>query len=149
MGKRKKANNVVKVDLGGLGFGKAEVLPVLIQQSSKDGRRVERTVHHVAKPQQDPLPPAFVPSPVIDIMQGVEPSEALDEFDGSGRVRLRPRSLVCFLTRLPLQLDPMDGFRSQRDNLLQEFAFLEGRMGFDNGKCCFCPNPGTFPLFCF
>ena len=68
MGKRKKATNVVKIDLGDI-FKKEEALPVLVQHSSKDRRRIERTVHSipVLQPSQPPQPNplSFDPCPMV------------------------------------------------------------------------------------
>ena len=57
MGKRKKATNVVKIDLGDI-FKKEEALPVLVQHLSKDHRQIEQTVHNipVLQPSQPPQP---------------------------------------------------------------------------------------------
>jgi hypothetical protein len=66
MGKRKKnAQNVVKVDLGDCTFGGSNALPVLVQHTSKDGRRIEKTVHKILARQSDPPLPTFEPRPVV------------------------------------------------------------------------------------
>jgi len=67
MGKRKKnSQNVVKVDLSDTDFGKRTLLPVVIMHSSKDGCRVEQTVHRIPTLQQNLPPPTFNPSPVVN-----------------------------------------------------------------------------------
>ena len=43
----------------------------------------------------------------------------------------------------PVQLDPLRVWCPDRDIFLEEFMLLEGRMGFDRGKCYFCSNSGT------
>jgi len=65
MGKWKRhTQNVVKVDLGDLIFTKSQLLPVLVQHLSKDGRRIEQTVHQIPALQPNPPPLAFDPCPV-------------------------------------------------------------------------------------
>jgi len=86
MGKRKKAPNVVKIDIGEL--GKTEVLPVLVQHSSKDGRRVERTMHQVPTPWQNLPPSTFDPSPVLEDTHAFS-DEPMGEPNGSERVSSR------------------------------------------------------------
>lgn len=68
MGKHKKNSpNVVKVDLSDSDFGKKKVLPVIVGHLSRDGRRVEQTIHKISTPQQNVVhPPVFNPSPAID-----------------------------------------------------------------------------------
>lgn len=67
MGKRKKnTQNVVKIDLNDTNFGKTKLLAVVVRQVSKDGRRVDQTVHRIPTSQQNPPPPTFSPSPVVD-----------------------------------------------------------------------------------
>ena len=63
--RKKKPQNIVKVDLSDTPFKKREVLPVVVAQSSKDGRRIAQRVHNVPNPQQPPLHPNFNPSPVV------------------------------------------------------------------------------------
>jgi len=66
MGKRKKnTQNVVNIDLGDYAFEDGRVLPVLVQHSSKDGRRIEQTIHRIPAPGPS-LPPAFDPRPVVE-----------------------------------------------------------------------------------
>lgn len=66
MGKRKKnAKNVVKVDLGDLTIKNSRALPVLVQNLSRDGRRIEQTVHKIPIPRLNPPPLAFDPCPVV------------------------------------------------------------------------------------
>lgn len=62
---KKRALNVVKVDLGELAIKKSKTLPVIVQHLSKDGRRIEQTVHEIPAPQPNPLLLAFDPSPVV------------------------------------------------------------------------------------
>lgn len=91
MGKRKRnAQNVVKVDLGALVLKKSKALPVLVQHSSKDGRRIEQTVHEIPALPPDPYLLAFDPCPVVtededDVFLGTEPSSEGNE---GGRVCL-------------------------------------------------------------
>ena len=89
MGKRKKVPNVVKVDVG-------DYLPVLVHRTSKDGRRVDRAVHHVPTPTpQKNLPtPTFNPSPVFEDTAGhtfpdADVDKPMGESGGSERVRTR------------------------------------------------------------
>ena len=102
MGKRKKnAQNVVKVDLGDYNFRKSEALPVLVQNLSKDGRRIEQTIHQIPTLQPKPPPLAFDPCPVVE-----EPEEGGDTpffgdelpsgVDGTDRVRSRFFTFICF-----------------------------------------------------
>ena len=89
MGKRKKVPNVVKVDIGDCGFKKGEILPLLVQHSSKDGRRVGQTVHKIPTPRQNPPPSTFDPSPVPeDIRDYAFPDvgEPIGELAGSEHV---------------------------------------------------------------
>ena len=65
MGKRRKLQNVIKVDLGGIPKSD-KIIPVLVQQKSKDGRRLEQSVHNVPLPQDQPRPPTFNPSPAYE-----------------------------------------------------------------------------------
>lgn len=69
MGRRKKLQNVVKVDLEEVAFEKGEAFPIRVQQLSKDGRRMEETVHKVPTPQIRPPAPAFDPSPAYGMGQ--------------------------------------------------------------------------------
>jgi len=67
MGKRKqKAHNVVKVNLGEYAFKETGTLPVVVQHSSKDGRRIEQTIHQVPMSQPNPPPLRFDPRPVVE-----------------------------------------------------------------------------------
>lgn len=87
MGKCKRATqNVVKIDIG-------DYLPVVVQQSSKDGCRINRTVHQVPvpTPQQDLPPPTFNPSPVFEDTQGhvfPDVDDPMGEPSGSEHVHL-------------------------------------------------------------
>ena len=94
MGKRKKkAENIVKVDFGDYAFEESGILPVLVQHSSKDGRRIEQAIHRI--PALEPSPsPAFDPRLVVEeadnnedtILFDVEPP---DGDNGGDRVRSR------------------------------------------------------------
>ena len=66
MGKRKKVKNVVKVDVTDYAFPKGEILPVLVQHASRDGRRFEQVLHQVPTPRQLQTPPTFNPSPAFN-----------------------------------------------------------------------------------
>ena len=66
MGKCKKnLQNVMKVDLGDCKFKRGEILPVRVQQSSKDGRHMEQTVHRIPTPQNNPPPSYLQPLPGV------------------------------------------------------------------------------------
>ena len=109
MGKRKnKFKNVVKIDLGEYEFGGEDVLPVLVQQSSKDGRRVEKTIHKVPAPQAIPSTPVFDPSPMFKVTQDASPDaqDPADEPCGVECVCSRSLSPRCFLTRTLLVVRP-------------------------------------------
>ena len=92
MGKRKrKATNVVKVDLGDITIKKNTALPVLVQHLSKDGRRIEQTVHRIPIPRSNPSPLTFDPYPVVaededDTFFDIEPPGGEDGGDGGDRV---------------------------------------------------------------
>ena len=86
MGKRKRAPNVVKIDVGE--FGTGEVLPVLVQQSSKDGRRVGKTIHQIPMPWQNLPPSTFDPSLVPKDTYAFF-DKLMGESNGSERVSLR------------------------------------------------------------
>ena len=98
MGKRKKVQkvaNVVKIDVDNYAFGGGEVVPILVQQSSKDGRRIKKAVHKIPTPRQDPLHSTFNPSPSFENAQDHTPhdlSEPMDERGGPERVS------PCFLS---------------------------------------------------
>ena len=68
MGKRKRqAPNVVKVNLRDVTFKKSDMLPVLVQNLSKDGRRIKQTVYKIPAPQPtrpNPSPLVFDPPPL-------------------------------------------------------------------------------------
>ena len=113
MGKRKnKLRNLVKVDL------EEYELPVLVQQSSRDGRRVEKTIHKVPvpranppRPRANPPPPranppplTFDPSPMFEDTQDASPDAQDPGGEPTGAERVRPRFLSpkCFLTRMPV-----------------------------------------------
>ena len=151
MGKRKKAQNIVKVDVSEYAFRKGELLPVLVQHSSKDGRRIEQVRHSVPTPQKHQPPPTFNPSPVlydpeIHASPAVgEPTE--DEPFGSESVCLCSFSSRHILTRVFLLQDPLRLWCEDRDSALREFMFLEGRMGYESPKCYLCSNPCTTPRF--
>jgi hypothetical protein len=81
MGKRKKPHNVIKVDLGANAFGKGNSLPVVIHQSSKDGRRLEKTTHNIPEPPEKPPSSNFDPSPVYEATQGCGFPEVPDPTD--------------------------------------------------------------------
>ena len=103
MGKRKrKAHNVVKVDLGDFTVKKSDALPVLVQHLSKDHRRIEQTVHQIPISRSNPPPPTFDPCPVVaedgsgdDIFFDVEPLGEEDREQGGDRVCLHFSSLFC------------------------------------------------------
>lgn len=89
MGKRKKPRNVVKIDMGGISKNE-KVIPVLVPQKSKDGRRWEQTVHNVPVPQEKPRPPTFDPSPAYGASHDdtfPELHDPMNEPDGPDRVR--------------------------------------------------------------
>lgn len=95
MGRHKKAHNVVKIDLREDVLGKARALPLLIQQSSKDGRRLEQSVHKILAPQIYQPPPTFDPFPTFATAEGCTFPESYDTAaEPSGAERMR----VCFLT---------------------------------------------------
>ena len=110
MGKRKRnVLNVVKVELSDLALGTKTILPVVVQHSSRDGRRIEQAIHQISTPQQDSPPPTFNPSPVVDDMQDLAPRELREEMDepnGPGRVRLCSCSSIWFITCSPLTVGP-------------------------------------------
>ena len=99
MGKRKKkSQNVVKLDL-------REAVPLLVQQSSKDGRRVEQSVHNIPTPQIHPPPPTFDPSPLFATAEDCVFPEVCDstgELSSTEHVRLCSLSSRCILTVPPL-----------------------------------------------
>ena len=103
MGKRKKVSNVVKVDVTEYAFRKGEVLPVLVQHSSKDGRRIEQARHNVPTPRKHQPPPTFNPSPALSDTEihmspvVCEPTE--DEIFGLEQVYVRSFSSRHTLTR--------------------------------------------------
>ena len=87
MGKRKKVQNVVKVDVG-------DYLPVLVQHTSKDGRRIDRAIHQIPTPTPQKNPPhsTFIPSPALADTQDHVFSyvdEPMGEPNSSDRVRPR------------------------------------------------------------
>ena len=96
MGKRKKKpQNIVKLDLEEHTLGKGEILPVRVQHSSKDGCRVEQTIHAVPALRDNPPPPAFNPSLAFEATQDSMSAEGpgpADELNGSERVRPCPLS---------------------------------------------------------
>ena len=60
MGKRKKKlQNIVKLDLEEHTLGKGEILPICTQHSSKDSCHVEQTIHTVPALRDNPPPPTF------------------------------------------------------------------------------------------
>lgn len=101
MGKRKKVNNVVKVDVTDYAFPKGEILPVLVQHASRDGRRFEQVLHQVPTPRQLQTPPTFNPSPAFNAagahasFVGAEPA---DEPVDSERVSSRSLPMGCIIT---------------------------------------------------
>jgi len=67
MGKRKKVpGNIVKIDLKEYAVKGGEILPFLVQHSSKDGRHIEQTVHKVPDTWNNLPPPTFDPSPAFE-----------------------------------------------------------------------------------
>ena len=93
MGKRRKLQHVVKVDLGEDVVKKRETIPVVVQQSSKDGRRVAQTVHQVPTPRDKPLAPTFDPFPAYGDSQDCAHPEAHDPTrEPNGPERIRPDS---------------------------------------------------------
>lgn len=95
MGKRKKQpQNIVKLDLDDCAFGKGEILPVRVQHSSKDGRRVEQTFHKISAPPVNPPLPTFNPSLAFEAAQNNTPAEGCDPVDElNDSERARPSSL--------------------------------------------------------
>ena len=83
MGKRKRPQNIVKIDLGEDVFGKGEVLPAPVQQSSKDGRCVEQTIHKIRTPQEKPPAPTFDPSPMYGATEHCAYPEVHDQMNES------------------------------------------------------------------
>ena len=94
MGKRKrKMQNVVKVDVG-------DYLSVLVQQTSKDGRRIDQAVHQIPTPapRNDPPPSTFIPSPAFKDARGPafpDANEPMDELDSE---RVGPLSSFTMLS---------------------------------------------------
>jgi len=106
MGKRKKApGNIVKIDLEEYAVKGGEILPILVQHSSKDGRRIEQTVHEVPNPRNNLPPPTFNPSPAFEAAWDNMFPE-LCESDGTERVRPRFLPLRHILTWLCLIAGP-------------------------------------------
>ena len=93
MGKRKRnVQGIVKVNVSAFVFGEGRALPVVVQHSSNDSRRVERTVRQIPTPRQNTLPPAFNPSPSFEDAQDHafgDASEPMDEQNGPEHVSLR------------------------------------------------------------
>lgn len=110
MGKRKKAaQNIVKLDVGDFAFEKGEILPVLVQHSSRDGRRIEQTVHKVPTPRPNPPPPSYDPSPVFEDVEGCVSPDAdnlAGELDDFENVRSCPLSSRCIITPILATVDP-------------------------------------------
>ena len=150
-GKRKrKPQNVVKVDLSDAMFRKGEVLPVVVKHSSRDGRRVEQTVHQVPTPRQSLVPPTFDPSPAVRDDWDCEfpdTSNPTGELDGPDAVSSHSFPYNPSLRGHSLQVDPLRAWCADRDKVLRGLLLLEGRMGTVNGICRRCPNPGTFSCF--
>lgn len=107
MGKRKKLQNLVKIDLGEDIFETEVTLPILVQQSSQDGRRMRQTVYKIPAPREGPPAPTFDPSPEYGATQDCasEECDAMDELDGLERVSSH-FSLEYILTRPPLSVGP-------------------------------------------
>ena len=90
MGKRKRPRNVVKVDLEDVPKSE-KIVPVLVQQKSRDGRRLEQTVHNVPVPPSQPPPSTFNPSPTYGSTEDdvfTELHDPMEEPSGPDRVRL-------------------------------------------------------------
>jgi len=91
MGKRKKRpGNIVKVELDDALSGIGEAIPIVVKQSSKDGRRVQQTVHQVPTPRQHQIPSTFDPSPAVTddwdcVFPGID--DPVDEPEGPESVR--------------------------------------------------------------
>jgi hypothetical protein len=93
MAKRKRPQNLCKVDIREDLVEEGSILPVRIQQLSKDGRRIEQTIHSVPAPKHETRAPTFDPSPAYGAPQDCASLEECDltaEPVGSGRVCLRP-----------------------------------------------------------
>lgn len=102
MGKRKRnTQNVVKVDVEEYASRKGAVLPVRVQQSSKDGRRVELAVHDVPQPQQNLPPSTFNPSPAFEDVRDGELPDVVQP-NAPERVRSCFTSSGCILMRVSL-----------------------------------------------
>ena len=100
MGKRKKlSQNVVKVELEDIRFRKDKILPVIVKQSSKDGRRVEQTVYQVPTPKHI-NPPTFDPSPAVGDDWGCVFPDIDDPTDGLDG----PESVCSYSLSLELAL---------------------------------------------
>jgi len=106
MGKRKKQpENVIKIELNDAPLGKCHVLPIVVKQPSKDGRRVEQTVHEVPTPRRHVIPPTFDPSPAVgDDWDSVFPDfdDPTDGLDSPESVRSYSLSLEPALTQSSL-----------------------------------------------
>ena len=102
MGKRKRSSkNIVKLDYLDV-VGTEETLPVLVQELTKDGRRMKQTIHTIPTPQNDPPPPTFDPSPAFEAAEGhtfFEECDPKGEPSGTERVCLRFFFPRCILTR--------------------------------------------------
>lgn len=71
---------------------RGDVLPVVVQQASRDGRRVEQTIHKIPKPQDPPLS-TFSPSPVYETTQEyVFPEVCLPMNEQNDSERVSPRA---------------------------------------------------------
>lgn len=68
MVRKKSVKNVVKLDVGEFVRVKGKVLPLVVQETSKDGRRVKKKVHEFQAPEIQ-LTPVFNPVPVFESVQ--------------------------------------------------------------------------------
>jgi hypothetical protein len=93
MGKCKKPRNVVKVDFEGETFGGGVALPILVQQSSKDGRHVEQTIHKISAPRAKIPLPTFDPSPAYE---AIEHSTSPGVYDPMEESNVPERVHSCF-----------------------------------------------------
>ena len=131
-------------------FRKGEVLPVVVEQSSRDGRRVGRTVRQVPTPRQPLVPPTFDPSPAVQDDWDYEfpdTSDPTGEPDGPDAVSSYFFPYNPSLCGPSLQVDPLRAWCADRDKVLQGLLLLEGRMGTVSGICHRCPNAGTLSCF--
>lgn len=152
--KRKwNATNVTRIDFGDSDSDSELVSTAVVQQASRDGRRVERTLYSVPMPRDTQTvaePYTYVPTDGMDVDFEIDviDGDTHDKVDDPGAAYDVGSFTPGSEPTLNISQDnPLRIWGENRDMYLQEMVRRNGRAEFRTNICCVCDSKGTCSPF--